>query len=393
MKKLLYQYTQKHKVLLCLIAILMLAILCLLIFRHIHSYGEWELYKEPSCNSYGIERRYCNCGEMQDRRLDMLDHTEGDWEFDEINSLRQKRCTVCQSVITTESLTNHSHTFGEWITVQQVTCTTNGLQSRACDCGFKQEEIIKAPGHTFNDWETIIYASCSEVGLKKRSCPCGHSEIQEIDTLEHITGNWILNGIYKEYPCINCGDILKSEAIKTSSGLNINGSSIAGIGTCNDVDIVIPEEVDGVCIDSINKKAFQYSNSINSVIIPNTVKFIGDYTFYEASSLKNIHLGNGITDIGEHAFGSCANLQEISIPEGVTVLRENTFEYCSSLHSVSLPNTLESLEALVFFYCSSLTDIYFNGSVDEWNSIEKHENWSVGTDSYTIHCTDGNIKS
>ena len=391
MKKLLYQYTQKHKVLLCLIAILMLAILCLLIFRHIHSYGEWELYKEPSCNSYGIERRYCNCGEMQDRRLDMLDHTEGDWEFDEINSLRQKRCTVCQSIITTESLTNHSHTFDEWITVQQVTCTTNGLQSRACDCGFKQEEIIKSPGHTFTDWETIIYASCSEVGLKERSCPCGHSEIQEIDTLEHIMGNWILNGIYKEYPCINCGDILESEAIQTSSGLNINGSSIAGIGTCKDKDIVIPEEINGQTIESISKKAFQQNSNIESIIIPNTVTSIGNYAFNECSAIKQICLGNGLTDIGEHAFDSCVNLLEISLPYGISVLRESTFTYCVSLREVYIPNSVTNIEAMVFYMCNSLTDIYYNGTLEEWNAISKNDNWNVGIEGYTVHCIDGEI--
>ncbi len=391
MSKLSY-YTKKNRILLYSIVAVIVIILCILLFRHIHSYGEWELYQEPTCSSYGVERRYCSCGEIQDRRLDMLPHTEGEWEFDGINSLRKKKCTVCGAIIKTESLANHSHSFSEWMTINEVTCASDGLQSRSCACGFKEEKIIKSAGHSFGDWLVTLSATCSKSGLMERSCFCGHIDTKEIEQLEHILGNWVLNGIYKEYPCINCGDILKSEAIKTSSGLKINGSAVVGIGACEDKDIVIPEEVNGVYIESINKKAFQYSNSIDSVIIPNSVKSIGSYAFCEVSSLKAVHFGNGLTDIGEHAFDSCANLLEISLPNGISVLRESTFTYCVSLNKVYIPKSVLNIETMVFYMCNNLTDVYYDGTLEEWHAINKDINWNVGIEGYTVHCVDGEIR-
>jgi len=210
MSKLSY-YTKKNRILLCSIAAVTLIILCILIFRHIHSYGEWELYSEPTCSSYGIERRYCDCGEMQDRRIDMLPHTEGEWEFDEINSIRKKKCSVCGSMLKYESMIDHTHSFSEWLTVSERTCTKDGLQTRNCECGLKQENTIKASGHTYGEWIIVSSPTCLSDGEQKRYCHCGYSDSQIIPKLEHIEENWTLNGIYKEYHCINCNEIIKVE--------------------------------------------------------------------------------------------------------------------------------------------------------------------------------------
>jgi len=44
-----------------------------------------------------------------------------------------------------------------------------------------------------------------------------------------------------------------------------------------------------------------------------------------------------------------------------------------------------------FSYCSRLTSISFNGTMAQWNAIEKNDYWNVDTGNYTIHCTDGDI--
>ena len=205
-------------------------------------------------------------------------------------------------------------------------------------------------------------------------------------------GSWTLNGIFKEYPCINCGDILSSEPLVTSSGLNYSRSSIVGIGSCKDKDIVIPEEINGQTIESISKKAFQQNSNIESIILPNTVTSIGSYAFNECSTIKQICLGNGLTEIGEHAFDSCANLLEIYLPYGISVLRESTFTYCVSLREVNIPRSVTKIEAMVFYMCNSLTDIYYDGTLEEWNAISKNDNWNVGIECYTVHCIDGEIE-
>ena len=65
------------------VVIILLAIIASItvsqLFKHSHTFGEWEIYKIPSCTEYGIERRYCDCGEVQEKRNDKLDHIESDW--------------------------------------------------------------------------------------------------------------------------------------------------------------------------------------------------------------------------------------------------------------------------------------------------------------------------
>ena len=41
--------------------------------------------------------------------------------------------------------------------------------------------------------------------------------------------------------------------------------------------------------------------------------------------------------------------------------------------------------------CYSLTNIYFNGTMEQWNMIEKGISWDANTGKYTIHCTNGDI--
>ncbi len=47
----------------------------------------------------------------------------------------------------------HTHTWGEWETVTEPTCTSNGFKRRSCSCGEVQSEPINAIGH---NWENGI---------------------------------------------------------------------------------------------------------------------------------------------------------------------------------------------------------------------------------------------
>ncbi len=44
-----------------------------------------------------------------------------------------------------------------------------------------------------------------------------------------------------------------------------------------------------------------------------------------------------------------------------------------------------------FYGCSSLTDIQFKGTVEEWKAIQKKYLLYLGSENYTVTCTDGTI--
>ena len=47
--------------------------------------------------------------------------------------------------------------------------------------------------------------------------------------------------------------------------------------------------------------------------------------------------------------------------------------------SVFIPNSVTSIDAYAFAKCRSLTHIYYGGSEEEWNAIDKSEAWDNAT--------------
>ncbi len=154
-----------------------------------------------------------------------------------------------------------------------------------------------------------------------------------------------------------------TDAVEGSVGLEYDLSygktyySVSGIGTCTDLDIVIPAKYKGLPVKEIEYGAFQYCTNITSVVIPNSVTSIGDKAFYECSSLTSINIPNGVTSIALRTFSGCSSLTSINIPEGVTYIGNSAFSGCSSLTSINIPEGVTSIGDSEFSGCSSLTSI------------------------------------
>lgn len=199
----------------------------------------------------------------------------------------------------------------------------------------------------------------------------------------------------------NCS---KLQRIKIPDGETYIGDETF-YGCTSLVSVEIPDSV-----ISIGYRAFQFCRNLTYITIPNNLQHIGDYAFYGCSSLTtDMIFPDGLTTIGEYAFCDCSSLINIVIPNTVTSIGHGAFYSCSNLvSSIELPNNLtrindsifwncENLTSITisdnvkyighyaFFGCFGLTDIYYEGTKEQWNSIDKYQAWDWYTGDYTVH--------
>ena len=112
-----------------------------------------------------------------------------------------------------------------------------------------------------------------------------------------------------------------------------------------------------------------------STTIPESVTSIGHRAFSGCSGLTSIIIPNSVTEIGEYSFNGCRNLTSVHIPNSVTEIGEYSFSGCSNLTSVIIPNSVASIGNKAFWECSGLTTVNIPNSV---TSIGDETFWECG---------------
>ena len=75
----------------------------------------------------------------------------------------------------------------------------------------------------------------------------------------------------------------------------------------------------------------------------------------------------------------------------ITSIGSFAFDGCKGLTSITIPGSVISINRFAFGYCNELITITFKGNKEQWNAIQKGDDWDYDTGAYVIHCTDGDI--
>ncbi len=115
------------------------------------------------------------------------------------------------------------------------------------------------------------------------------------------------------------------------------------------------------------------------------------YAFEYLDDLKSVDIPKNAVVIGSSSFRGCSQLTDVNIKVGVEIIGNYVFANCDNLKSITLPNTIE-LIVYDAFQSSNITEIKFNGTVAEWNAIEKNNGWNNGLKATKVICTDGEVE-
>lgn len=109
-------------------------------------------------------------------------------------------------------------------------------------------------------------------------------------------------------------------------------------------------------ITHIGSNSFRNSE-IRSVIIPSSVKSIGDKAFSGCKELTVVELPEGLLTIGEQAFAGCRNIVKIGLPATLTHIGKKAFQNCAQIESIYVSKDLEFLGDNAFAGCKALSRI------------------------------------
>ena len=153
----------------------------------------------------------------------------------------------------------------------------------------------------------------------------------------------------------------------------------------NLTEVTIPEN-----IQSIDKAAFYYCEQLQKVTISSGIKEIGKSAFYNCCKLSEITIPYNVKKIDKEAFCGCTAMESVNIENGVQQICEHAFCGCKILPNITLPNSITELGGRVFELCDALETIYYDGTQEEWNAVNKHESWN-GSGAITVSRSSGEI--
>ncbi len=169
-------------------------------------------------------------------------------------------------------------------------------------------------------------------------------------------------------------------------------------------ELVLPSTYNGKAVTQIPDEGFRDCTNIITLIIPDSIEYIGNAAFagcsnmitvqlpfigssvntaddmhfgylfssssntesykYVPSSLRTVELTGG-ERIGDQAFYQCSMLTSIIIPDSVKVIGNAAFYYCAGLTDIVLPDGVTSIGSYAFYDCTSLTSINIPDGITE----------------------------
>ncbi len=93
-------------------------------------------------------------------------------------------------------------------------------------------------------------------------------------------------------------------------------------------------------------------DKLETIVLPPSVKALGEYAFYYCSNLKSINLPVTQKTIPSNFLAGCSSLESIELPATLININSDAFYSCKKLSSITFPEGLQNIYSEAFRYCN-----------------------------------------
>lgn len=123
-------------------------------------------------------------------------------------------------------------------------------------------------------------------------------------------------------------------------------------------DLDIQFEAGACPVAAIAPHAFEGCAALRRVILPESLRQIGEMAFSGCSHLRLLTIPGGVQRVGTLAFAKCSQLERVRIEPGVVQLGPSCFSKCAALKRVEMPASVTQIGGGAFFGCSRELRLY-----------------------------------
>lgn len=123
-------------------------------------------------------------------------------------------------------------------------------------------------------------------------------------------------------------------------------------------DLDIQFEAGACPVVAIAPRAFEGCAALRRVILPESLRQIGEMAFSGCSHLRLLTIPGGVQRVGTLAFAKCSQLERVRIEPGVVQLGPSCFSKCAALKRVEMPASVTQIGGGAFFGCSKELRLY-----------------------------------
>lgn len=147
---------------------------------------------------------------------------------------------------------------------------------------------------------------------------------------------------YGDGVCVRCGETIFIPTII----YNVNEYGTAEVCNYygNEENLIVADTYMDKPVTAVADEAFRYNNKIKTIVLPESIKTIGEWAFSECENLESVNIPSSVTKIHDGAFSKSNKIASIEIPNGVIEIGKNAFNQCKNIDEIKLPASLLTIE-------------------------------------------------